>query len=263
MTAARNLANLLSGGATTIERTDIADGAITTAKLKDGIIASSNISGNIDISAKLTGAVPIAQGGTGLTSLTASKGVVVNSGADGVEFADIGADVKPVQRDIALLLLNDSIEQDRVKFSSVNQTVDIYQDANSITSLTNTSRNASEFVSITDVSANATGSYESTATTIPVATAKMSCVILYADAAGTATLNTDLKLSLSSNNGTAFTQVTLVSTGRTFSSGIKVAVSDEVSTTSGTQVKYKVEFANQSGSKTTRVHGVTMIHGGS
>ena len=88
MTAARNLANLLSGGATTIERTDIADGAITTAKLKDGIIASSNISGNIDISAKLTGAVPIAQGGTGLTSLTASKGVVVNSGADGVEFAD-------------------------------------------------------------------------------------------------------------------------------------------------------------------------------
>ena len=65
MTSARNLANLLSGGATRIERTDIADGAITTAKLKDGIIASSNISGNIDISAKLTGAVPIAQGGTG------------------------------------------------------------------------------------------------------------------------------------------------------------------------------------------------------
>ena len=159
--------------------------------------------------------------------------------------------------------MNDSIEQDRVKFSSVNQTVDIYQDANSITSLTNTSRNASEFVSITDVSANATGSYESTATTIPTATAKMSCVILYADAAGTATLNTDLKLSLSSNNGSAFTQVTLTSTGRTFSSGIKVAVSDEVSTTSGTQVKYQVEFANQSGSKTTRVHGVTMIHGGS
>ena len=224
---------------------------------------TSEISGNIDESAKLTGAIPVANGGTGLTSLTASKGIVVNSDADGLEFGDVGADVQPAQRDIALLLMNDSIEQNRVKFSSINQTVDIYQDANSITSLTNTSRNASEFVSITDVSANATGSYESTATTIPTATAKMSCVILYADAAGTATLNTDLKLSLSSNNGTAFTQVTLVSTGRTFSSGIKVAVSDEVSTTSGTQVKYKVEFANQSGSKTTRVHGVTMIHGGS
>ena len=261
MTSARNFLNLLSGGATRIERTDM-DGAITTAKLKDGIITTGNISGNIDISAKLTGAVPIANGGTGLTSLTASKGIVVNSDADGLEFGDVGADVQPAQRDIALLLMNDSIEQNRVKFSSINQTVDIYQDANSITSLTNTSRNASEFVSITDVSANATGSYEFTATNIPTATAKMSCVILYADA-GIATLNTDLKLSLSSNNGTAFTQVTLVSTGRTFSSGIKVAVSDEVSTTSGTQVKYKVEFANQSGSKTTRVHGVTMIHGGS
>ena len=263
MTSARNLANLLSGGATRIERTDIADGAITTAKLKDGIIATGNISGNIDISAKLTGALPVANGGTGLTTLTASKGIVVNSGADGLEYDDVSADVQPVQRDIALLLMNDSIEQNRVKFSSVNQTVDIYQDANSITSLTNTSRNASEFVSITDVSANATGSYESTATTIPTATAKMSCVILYADQAGTATLNTDLKLSLSSNNGSAFTQVTLTSTGRTFASGIKVAVSDEVSTTSGTQVKYKVEFANQSASKETRVHGVTMIHGGS
>jgi len=73
MTSARNLANLLSGGATTIERTDIANGAITTAKLKDGIITTSNISGNIDISAKLTGAVPIANGGTGLTTLTATN----------------------------------------------------------------------------------------------------------------------------------------------------------------------------------------------
>ena len=115
-------------------------------------------------------------------------------------------------------------------------------------------------MSIEDVSADATGSYESTATTISGAETKMSCTVLYADAAGTATLNTDLKVSLSADNGSNFTQVTLTSTGNTFSSGVKVAVSDEVTVTSGTQVKYKVEFANQSGSKTTRVHGIAMVH---
>ena len=260
MTAARNLANLLSGGATRIERSDIADGAITTAKLKDGIIATGNISGNIDISAKLTGAVPIANGGTGLTSLTASKGIVVNSGTDGVEFGDVGANVQPAQRDIALLLLNDSIEQNRVKFSSVNQTVDIYQDANSITSLTNTSRNASEFVSITDVSANATGSYESTATTISAAETKMSCTVLYADAAGTATLNTDLKVSLSADNGSNFTEVTLTATNTSaIATDHITATSNKVTVTAGTELKYKVEFANQSGTKDTRIQGISMI----
>jgi len=261
MSSARNLANLLSGGATTIATADVADSAITNAKLQDGIITSGKIaSGTVNLSSKLTGAVSIANGGTGLSSLTANKGVAVNSGGDGLEYSDLTADVKPVQRDMALLMLNDSIEQNRVKFTGINITADIYQDANSITSLTNTARNASEYVSIEDVSADATGSYESTATTISGAETKMSCTVLYADAAGTATLNTDLKVSLSADNGSNFTQVTLTSTGNTFSSGVKVAVSDEVTVTSGTQVKYKVEFANQSGSKTTRVHGIAMVH---
>ena len=47
----------------------------------------------------------------------------------------------------------------------------------------------------------------------------------------------------------------------TFASGILMAKAPEVTCTSGTQVKYKVTFANQSvGSKVTRLQGVGMTY---
>ena len=106
---------------------------------------------------------------------------------------------------------------------------------------------------------SATGSYQSVTVNAAATTSKMGVVITYVDNAGTATLNTDLKVFLSANNGTNYTQVTLVAQPN-FATGVKMAKANDVTiSNTGTQLKYKVEFANQaSGSKVTRVTGVSL-----
>ena len=106
---------------------------------------------------------------------------------------------------------------------------------------------------------NATGSYQSVTINAAATTSKMGVVITYVDNAGTATLNTDLKGSLSADNGSNYTLVTLVAQPN-FSTGVKMAKANDVTiSNTGTQLKYKVEFANQaSGSKVTRVTGVSL-----
>ena len=108
--------------------------------------------------------------------------------------------------------------------------------------------------------ANATGNFTSVSQTASTTVSKMGIVVLYKNNAGTATLNTDLIAQVSANNGTNFTTVTLTPRG-TFSSGINIAVANNVTVTSGTSCKYKISFANQSsGSKDTQVHGIGLIY---
>ena len=105
---------------------------------------------------------------------------------------------------------------------------------------------------------NATGSYQSTTINAAATTSKMGVVVTYTDAAGTATLNTDLKVFLSADNGSNYTLVTLVAQPN-FATGVKMAKANDVTiSNTGTQLKYKVEFANQSASKETRVNGVSL-----
>ena len=107
---------------------------------------------------------------------------------------------------------------------------------------------------------NATGNFTSVSQTAPATVSKMGIVVLYKNNAGTATLNTDLIAQVSANNGTNFTTVTLTPRG-TFSTGINIAVANNVTVTSGTSVKYKISFANQVAStKETQVHGVGLIY---
>ena len=113
--------------------------------------------------------------------------------------------------------------------------------------------------SFTTSTTAAAGSYQSVTINAASTTSKIGVVITYVDHAGTATLNTDLKVFLSANNGTNYTQVTLVAQPN-FATGIKMAKANDVTiSNTGTQLKYKVEFANQaSGSKVTRVTGVSL-----
>ena len=113
--------------------------------------------------------------------------------------------------------------------------------------------------SFIESAANATGSYQSVTINAAATTSKMGVVITYTDHAGTATLNTDLKVFLSADNGSNYTQATLVAQAN-FATGIKMAKANDVTiSNTGTQLKYKVEFANQSsGSKETRVNGVSL-----
>jgi len=106
---------------------------------------------------------------------------------------------------------------------------------------------------------SATGSATSVTINAPSTISKMGVVVTYIDNAGTATLNTDLKLYLSANNGSNFTQVTLAALPL-FATGVKMAKANDVTiSNTGTQLKWKIEFANQaSGSKETRVTGVSI-----
>jgi hypothetical protein len=125
------------------------------------------------------------------------------------------------------------------------------------------SRNGSSYVYIKELdmfgaisSANATGTLISNTQTANAAQTKVSGVLLYKNNAGTATLNTDFKLYFSCDNGTNWTQSTMTS-GGTFSTGVLIAKGAEVTCTSGTSIKYKVEWANQAAdTKETQLHGI-------
>ena len=128
--------------------------------------------------------------------------------------------------------------------------------------VSNNARYTSDFTPhTTDHSAgtsNATGSFEGVAITAGASTSKMGAVITYQDNAGTNTLNTDIILKLSANNGSNYSTATLTALPD-FATGIKMAKVNDLSVTAGTQLKYKIEFANQaSGSKEARIRGVSL-----
>ena len=106
----------------------------------------------------------------------------------------------------------------------------------------------------------ASGSYESTAQTANASTSIVSAVLTYTDNVGTTALNTDLVLEVSADNGVTFTSAPLTAAG-SFSSGILQATTSDITVVAGTQIKYKVTFANQAAlTKVTQVNGVSLIY---
>tara|TARA_B100002019_G_C21171013_1_gene548448 strand:- start:92 stop:1087 length:996 start_codon:yes stop_codon:yes gene_type:complete len=107
-------------------------------------------------------------------------------------------------------------------------------------------------------SASATGSFISNTITASSSTSKMGVVITFIDGYGSTTINTDLKVYLSADNGSNFSQANLV-LAPNFATGVRMAIANDVTVTAGTQLKYKVEFANQSASsKEVRVSGISL-----
>jgi len=105
---------------------------------------------------------------------------------------------------------------------------------------------------------NATGSFEGATITAGASTSSMGAVITYQDNAGTNALNTDIILKLSADNGSNYSTATLTALPD-FATGIKMAKVNDLSVTAGTQLKYKIEFANQSsGVKEARIRGVSL-----
>jgi len=108
---------------------------------------------------------------------------------------------------------------------------------------------------------NAAGNYTSTTETATDTVSKMGIVVLYKNAYGTATLDTDLIAQVSANGGTNYTSAPLTAAG-TFSTGINIAVANDITiSNTGTTTKYKISFANQAeSSKETQVHGVALLY---
>ena len=112
--------------------------------------------------------------------------------------------------------------------------------------------------SLSALTASATGSFEGATITAGASTSSMGAVVTYQDNAGTNTLNTDIILKLSADNGSNYSTATLTALPD-FATGIKMAKVNDLSVTAGTQLKYKIEFANQSsGSKEARIRGVSL-----
>lgn len=105
--------------------------------------------------------------------------------------------------------------------------------------------------------ASATGTLESIASTSADTVSSTCGVVLYEDTAGTATLGTDLIVSFSADNGSNWTPASSYGSPVTFAGSVKVVkVGKTTISNTGTQVKIKVDWANQAdGSKVTKLHG--------
>ena len=105
---------------------------------------------------------------------------------------------------------------------------------------------------------NSTGNFTGTTITAPSSVSSMGAIITYQDNAGTNALNTDIVLQLSADGGSNYSTATLTALPD-FSTGIKMAKVNDLAVTAGTQLKYKISFANQaSGSKEARIRGVAL-----
>ena len=105
---------------------------------------------------------------------------------------------------------------------------------------------------------NATGNFISNAITAPSSVSSMGAIVTYQDQAGTNALNTDIVLQLSADGGSNYSTATLTALPD-FSTGIKMAKVNDLAVTAGTQLKYKINFANQAtGSKEARIRGVAL-----
>ena len=107
-------------------------------------------------------------------------------------------------------------------------------------------------------SVGATGTAIQNTNTVGSAKTKVGGTMLYKNNQGTATLGTDLKVYFSCNGGTNWTEASSYSAiTPVYSTGVKQVRLGETTCTSGTDVRYKVEWANQSaGSKETQLHGI-------
>ena len=107
-------------------------------------------------------------------------------------------------------------------------------------------------------SVNTTGNFTGTTITAPSSVSEMGAIITYQDNAGTNALNTDIVLQLSADGGSNYSTATLTALPD-FSTGIKMAKVNDLAVTAGTQLKYKISFANQaSGNKEARIRGVAL-----
>ena len=101
---------------------------------------------------------------------------------------------------------------------------------------------------------------QSTANTASTAPTTGDVVLLIENAAGTATLNTDVKGFVSRNGGSTFTQGTLTDEGSWGTNKKILAFHDlDISgQSSGTDIRYKITTHNQSASKETKIHATSL-----
>ena len=102
---------------------------------------------------------------------------------------------------------------------------------------------------------NATGTALGTTNVPTSAVTDVSGVMLLKNATGTNTLGTDIKVYFTANNS-AWTEATSYTDAGTFSTGIKMIKLGKTTCTSGSDVRWKAVWANQSASKEAQIYGI-------
>ena len=105
---------------------------------------------------------------------------------------------------------------------------------------------------------NATGTAIQAANTVGSAKTKVGGTLLYKDNAGTNALGTDIKVYFTCDGGSNWVEASSYNAiTPVYSTGIKQVRLGETTCTSGTDVRYKIEFANQAdSSKEAQIHGI-------
>ena len=98
----------------------------------------------------------------------------------------------------------------------------------------------------------------SNATTAEAAPTKGDIVFTYTNGVGSTVLGTDLTAEFSADDGSTWTSMTLASEGTTGGHNIATAHDVALTSTSGTSMRYRIKTLNQSASKTTRIHAVSL-----
>ena len=105
---------------------------------------------------------------------------------------------------------------------------------------------------------SATGTIIQNTNTVGSAKTEVGGTMLYKDNSGTGTLGTDLKVYFTCDGGSNWTEASSYNAiTPVYSTGIKQVRLGKTTCTSGTDVRYKVEWANQvASSKETQLHGI-------
>ena len=97
-----------------------------------------------------------------------------------------------------------------------------------------------------------------TAFTANTAPTKGDIVLTYSNQVGTASINSDITAEYSADDGSTWTPMTLASQGTTGGHTILTAHNVALTSTSGTTMRYRLKTLNQSTSKDTRIHAVSL-----
>jgi len=163
----------------------------------------------------------------------------------------------PVRQDLLTLALKQAVQENSTKFNLPNSAVCKFEaDADfDLAGSTTIARHASEYIY---VSSGSTGTALGKTNVPTAAVTDVSGVLLIKHASGINTLGTDVKVYFTCDNSN-FTETDAYADAGTFSTGIKMIKLDQVTCTEGSDVRWKITFANQSGgSKVAYIYGISL-----
>ena len=146
---------------TVLDSTLIADGTITSAKIADGAIVNADLNSSAAIAtSKISGLAASATTDT-TNAANISSGTIADAriSSSSVTQHVTSFDDNKLVNDLSTLALRQSSNENKAAYNTNSMYVDVFQDSSGVTNLTNTVRNANEYVDTNLVSQHTLFSY--------------------------------------------------------------------------------------------------------